>query len=97
MGIPFKKIGAGVHIMLKEERIIWRSCDICGTAMFDGDQAYATTMGSISEDLEGFAADNNEPWLTVACKKCGKKISDALCEMIISIRNQKHYWRLSDG
>jgi hypothetical protein len=67
--------------MKRKKRIIWY-CDMCGTALFDGDHAYATTVGDISEKDDGFVAACDEPWLTVACKKCGEKISDALCRII---------------
>ena len=53
------------------------NCDICGKGMKDGDRAYATTTGVISDEVDGFWMDEG-PWHTVACVECGEKISDAI-------------------
>ena len=58
-------------------------CSICGKKMYYGNSAYATTTGSIEEDVGGFDAADCEPWLTVACEKCGEKIGDAIADLIV--------------
>jgi len=55
------------------------TCGICGKSLYHGDAAYATTTGVIEESVGGFSASDTDPWLTVACKKCGLKISDLIC------------------
>lgn len=60
----------------KEEKVC--SCTICGKKLFDGDKAYGTTTGIIDAEVDGFYSDDSEPWLTVACEECGKKISEAI-------------------
>lgn len=55
-------------------------CGICGKEMSYGDKAYGTTMGVIHGCGDGFYADS-EPWITVACKKCGEKISAAISNL----------------
>jgi len=56
-------------------------CDICGEDIPDSSGAYATTTGSIEELYNGFAASDTDPWLTVACKKCGQIISDRISKI----------------
>ena len=61
-----------------EEREELEVCNICGKDLYDGDEAYGTTTGDISDDAGGFIQTHDEPWLTVACPDCGSRISDAI-------------------
>lgn len=53
-------------------------CTICGKDLYNGDKAYATTLGEISVLHGGFVEDEMEAYLTVACASCGEKISEAI-------------------
>jgi hypothetical protein len=54
------------------------NCTICGRPLYHDDPAYGTTTGTIDERIEGFVPSEFEPWLTIACKDCGWKISEAI-------------------
>lgn len=56
-------------------------CTICGKELEDGDPAYATTTGTIQEEMDGFMPDEN-PYPTVACEECGYLISDAIDKLV---------------
>ena len=58
------------------------SCDLCGKDLFDGEEAYATALGYISKEVNGFTSGEDSPWLTVACAECGEKISEAVEKLI---------------
>ena len=50
--------------------------------MYYGNEAYATTTGSLEESVDGFNVSDYEPWLTVACKDCGEKINEAINDLV---------------
>jgi DNA-directed RNA polymerase subunit RPC12/RpoP len=54
------------------------NCTICGKELKDKDEAYGTTEGYIDDLSEGFVPYVDRPWLTVACKNCGERISEAI-------------------
>lgn len=64
-----------------EEKEPLCNCDICGKDLYDGDIGYGTTTGRVTIDFEGFGADTDEPWLTVACHECGELIGDAIATL----------------
>lgn len=75
---------------MAKKKVFWDGCGICGKEMYYGDRAYATTTGSITDDVGGFDAADCEPWLTVACEECGEKISEAICNLIEEEYGERH-------
>ncbi|RMF99724.1 MAG: hypothetical protein D6726_12525, partial [Nitrospirae bacterium] len=57
------------------------NCSVCGKELQEGDRAYGTTMGWIDPLFDGFISDPDSPWLTVACEKCGERISEAIANL----------------
>ncbi len=49
------------------------SCSSCGQPMFNGDQAFASTTGTMRSDVEGFMPSDEGPWENVVCTDCNDK------------------------
>jgi hypothetical protein len=63
-------------------------CTGCFKELEKSKTAFATAIGSIEQDLfseekeYGFYASEDEPWITVLCKDCGRTVHDFILKKL---------------
>jgi len=70
--------------ILEKKDEVAESCEYCGKGLKWGDRAYATTIGIMEKDVDGFAAPDSEPWLGIRCPACQAALTDLLIEIVIT-------------